>query len=123
MPIKIPDKPLAIEIMKKENIFVMGTHRAERQDIRRLRIALLNSMPLKIAIESDLLRVVSNSLLQVETGVYSFGKPLPKQLLPKDYFWIFEHTVHEPLIPSMLPKRYTTNTIATNRAVYPLICL
>jgi len=66
MPVNISDKLPAIELLKKENIFVMGNSRASRQDIRPLRIALLNLMPLKIVTETDLVRVLSNSPLQVE---------------------------------------------------------
>ncbi|TAL66580.1 MAG: homoserine O-succinyltransferase, partial [Bacteroidetes bacterium] len=66
MPINIPDNLPAIEVLKKENIFVMGNSRAARQDIRPLRIAVLNLMPLKITTETDLVRVLSNTPLQVE---------------------------------------------------------
>lgn len=66
MPLNIPDKLPAIEALKKENIFVMDTSRASSQDIRTLKIACLNLMPLKITTETDLVRVLSNSPLQVE---------------------------------------------------------
>jgi homoserine O-succinyltransferase len=66
MPLKLPDKLPAVEILKKENIFVMGDDRAQTQDIRPLRIAILNLMPLKITTETDLVRLLSNSPLQVE---------------------------------------------------------
>jgi homoserine O-succinyltransferase len=66
MPINIPDRLPAVELLKKENIFVMGAMRALKQDIRALRLALLNLMPLKIDTETDLVRVLSNSPLQVE---------------------------------------------------------
>jgi len=71
MPIKIPDGLPAIELLKKENIFVIGQSRASLQDIRPIRIALLNLMPLKITTETDLLRVLSNSPLQVELDLIS----------------------------------------------------
>jgi homoserine O-succinyltransferase/O-acetyltransferase len=66
MPIKIPDHLPASEILNKENIFVMGENRAFHQDIRPLRIALLNIMPTKIATETQILRLLGNSPLQVE---------------------------------------------------------
>ena len=66
MPINIPDKLPAIELLKKENIFAIGISRASKQDIRPIRLALLNLMPLKITTETDLVRVLSNSPLQVE---------------------------------------------------------
>jgi homoserine O-succinyltransferase/O-acetyltransferase len=66
MPVNIPDKLPAIEILKQENIFVMDQTRASHQDIRPLRIVILNLMPLKIITETDLLRLLSNSPLQIE---------------------------------------------------------
>ena len=66
MPINIPDKLPAIEQLKKENIFAIGISRASKQDIRPIRLALLNLMQLKITTETDLVRVLSNSPLQVE---------------------------------------------------------
>ena len=66
MPLRLPDKLPAIEFLKKENIFVLGDKRADSQDIRPLRIAILNLMPLKITTETDLIRLLSNSPLQLE---------------------------------------------------------
>jgi len=66
MPLNIPDKLPAIEILQEENIFVMDETRATHQDIRPLKIALLNLMPLKISTEIDIIRLLSNSPLQVE---------------------------------------------------------
>lgn len=66
MPLKLPDKLPAIEILKEENIFVMDSSRASQQDIRPLRIAILNLMPIKITTETDLIRLLSNTPLQIE---------------------------------------------------------
>lgn len=66
MPIKIPDNLPAKETLTNENIFVMPEQRAIHQDIRPLRIAILNLMPTKIATETQLLRLISNTPLQVE---------------------------------------------------------
>ncbi len=66
MPVKIPDNLPAIELLKKENIFVMSDLRAELQDIRPLRLLILNLMPLKITAETDFIRLLSNNPLQVE---------------------------------------------------------
>jgi homoserine O-succinyltransferase len=66
MPIKIPDNLPAKEILNKENIFVMGESRAFHQDIRPLRIAILNLMPIKHVTETQILRLLGNSPLQVE---------------------------------------------------------
>jgi homoserine O-succinyltransferase len=66
MPIKIPDNLPAAKILTNENIFVMDERRAYTQDIRPLRIAILNLMPLKSVTETQLLRLLGNSPLQVE---------------------------------------------------------
>ncbi len=66
MPIKIPDLLPAKEILQSENIFVMGEQRAIHQDIRPLQIAVLNLMPTKIVTETQLLRLLGNTPLQVE---------------------------------------------------------
>ncbi|TWV13053.1 homoserine O-succinyltransferase [Bacteroidaceae bacterium HV4-6-C5C] len=66
MPLNLPDKLPAIELLKEENIFVIDNSRATQQDIRPLRIAILNLMPLKITTETDLIRLLSNTPLQVE---------------------------------------------------------
>ncbi|WP_149915707.1 homoserine O-acetyltransferase MetA [Sphingobacterium cavernae] len=66
MPVKIPDNLPAIELLKRENIFVMSSLRANEQDIRPLRVLVLNLMPLKISTETDFIRLLSNNPLQVE---------------------------------------------------------
>ena len=66
MPLNLPDRLPAIELLKQENIFVIDNSRAIRQDIRPLRIVILNLMPLKITTETDLIRLLSNSPLQLE---------------------------------------------------------
>lgn len=66
MPVKIPDNLPATKILNNENIFIMGEHRAFTQDIRPLRIAILNLMPVKGVTETQLLRLLSNTPLQLE---------------------------------------------------------
>ncbi|MBK5245153.1 MAG: homoserine O-succinyltransferase [Eubacteriaceae bacterium] len=66
MPIKIPNDLPASQILTKENIFVMDAARASHQDIRPLKIAILNLMPTKISTETQLLRLLGNSPLQIE---------------------------------------------------------
>lgn len=66
MPIKIPNKLPAHKILESENVFVMTEDRANIQDIRPLRIIILNLMPTKIETETQLLRLLGNSPLQVE---------------------------------------------------------
>lgn len=65
MPIKIPKKLPAFKTLQEENIFVMPYHRAERQDIRPLEVLILNLMPKKIETETQILRLLSNTPLQV----------------------------------------------------------
>nr|WP_320057445.1 homoserine O-succinyltransferase [uncultured Bacteroides sp.] len=66
MPLNLPDRLPAIEILKEENIFVIDNSRATQQDIRPLRIVVLNLMPLKITTETDIVRLLSNTPLQLE---------------------------------------------------------
>lgn len=66
MPLTLPDRLPAISLLKEENIFVMASSRASAQDIRPLRIVVLNLMPIKITTETDLVRVLSNTPLQLD---------------------------------------------------------
>ena len=66
MPLNLPDQLPAIDLLLKENIFVIDETRASHQDIRPLKIVILNLMPQKITTETDLLRLLSNTPLQVE---------------------------------------------------------
>lgn len=66
MPLNIPKALPAVEALRKENIFVMDSERASSQEIRPLKIVILNLMPLKITTETDLIRLLSNSPLQLE---------------------------------------------------------
>lgn len=66
MPVKIPTTLPARFILERENIFVMDEDRAAHQDIRALRVAILNLMPTKVVTETQLLRLLSNSALQVD---------------------------------------------------------
>lgn len=66
MPIIVPNDLPASEILKKEEIFVMDENRAKTQDIRPLKLAIINLMPTKIQTETQLLRMISNTALQVE---------------------------------------------------------
>ena len=67
MPIKIPNQLPAYRTLTEENIFVMTETRAITQDIRPLKIAIVNLMPTKIDTETQLLRLLGNTSLQVET--------------------------------------------------------
>ncbi len=78
MPVNIPENLPSIEILKKEHIFIMDDLRASTQDIRPLRILVLNLMPLKITTETDLIRLLSNTPLQVEIEFLRLTSHTPK---------------------------------------------
>jgi len=78
MPVRIPTSLPARTILERENIFVMGRERAEHQDIRPLRVAILNLMPTKIETETQLLRLLGNSALQVEITLVQTATYQPK---------------------------------------------
>ena len=71
MPIKIPNELPAAKVLTDENIFIMTETRAITQDIRALKILLLNLMPTKIDTETQLSRLLGNTALQIE----SYQKP------------------------------------------------
>jgi len=66
MPVKIPKKLPATKVLTNENIFIMDETRASTQDIRPLKIVILNLMPTKIVTETQLLRLLSNTPLQID---------------------------------------------------------
>lgn len=88
MPLRIPDKLPAIEALKHENIFVMDESRAHAQDIRPLRIVILNLMPLKITTETDLIRVLSNTPLQMDITFMKLKSHTPKNT-PIEHMMMF----------------------------------
>ena len=88
MPLRIPDQLPAIELLKQENIFVMDDTRAHTQDIRPLRIVILNLMPLKITTETDLVRLLSNTPLQLEVNFMKLKSHTPKNT-PIEHMMMF----------------------------------
>ncbi|MBQ4278230.1 MAG: homoserine O-succinyltransferase [Bacteroidaceae bacterium] len=90
MPLNLPDRLPAIELLKKENIFVMDTTRAHGQDIRPLRIAILNLMPIKITTETDFVRILSNSPLQIEIEFMKIKSHTSKNA-PVEHMQAFYH--------------------------------
>lgn len=89
MPVKIADGLPAQSVLENEHIFVMTEHRALHQDIRPLKIGILNLMPTKITTETQILRCLSNSPLQIEvtllqTSTY-VGKNTPAEHLGQFY--------------------------------------
>ena len=100
MPIIIPDSLPAAKTLKKENIFVMHEKRAVSQDIRPLRILLINLMPTKIATETQLARVLANSPLQVELTLLRMDAHESINT-PEDHMSAFYKTLDE-----IVHKRY-----------------
>lgn len=83
MPIKIPSGLPAAEVLQSENIFVMDELRATAQDIRPLRIAILNLMPTKITTENQIIRLLSNSPLQIELTLLRVASHVSAHVSPK----------------------------------------
>lgn len=94
MPLRLPDKLPAIELLKKENIFVIDNSRATSQDIRPLRIVILNLMPLKITTETDLIRLLSNTPLQLEIDFMKLRSHTPKNT-PIEHMMMFYRDFEE----------------------------
>ena len=78
MPIRIPNELPAAGVLESENIFVMRETRAESQQIRPLRILVLNLMPLKIVTETQLARLLGNTPIQVEMELLTVSGRQPK---------------------------------------------
>ncbi len=89
MPVRIPETLPARAVLESENIFVMGEERARHQDIRPLKVAILNLMPTKIATETQLLRLLGNTPLQVEVTLLHtathHSKNVPEEHLINHY--------------------------------------
>ena len=94
MPLRLPDQLPAIELLKQENIFVMNTTRAHAQDIRPLRIVILNLMPLKITTETDLIRLLSNTPLQIDVNFMKLRSHTPKNT-PVEHMMMFYRSFDE----------------------------
>lgn len=100
MPITVPDGLPAISRLKKENIFVMPESRAVSQDIRPLKILILNLMPTKVETETQLLRLLSNTPLQIETELLQTRTHQARNT-PEGYLLKFYRTFGE-----VVPSRY-----------------
>ena len=98
MPIKIPSGLPAAEVLQSENIFVMDELRATTQDIRQLRIAILNLMPTKITTENQIIRLLSNSPLQIELTLLRVASHVSAHVSPKHmetFYRTFDEVRHE----------------------------
>ena len=91
MPIKIPNDLPAAQQLRAENIFIIREQRATTQDIRPLRILLLNLMPTKIATETQLARLLGNTPLQVELELLMVSSHISKNT-PEEHMLAFYKT-------------------------------
>lgn len=98
MPVRVPVSLPAVETLREENIFVIDEQRASSQDIRPLRIGILNLMPLKIMTETDLLRLISNTPLQVELDLIDtashVSRNTPREHV-EEFYKTFEDIRHQ----------------------------
>lgn len=98
MPVRIPSTLPARATLERENVFVMGEERAARQDIRPMRVAILNLMPTKVATETQLLRLLGNTPLQIDvtllhTATHESKNVAPEHLL--EHYTTFEQVRDE----------------------------
>lgn len=91
MPITVPDGLPAIKTLEKENIFIMNENRAVSQDIRPLRILMLNLMPTKIETETQILRLLGNTPLQVDAELLQTATHVARHVSPKHMFKFYRH--------------------------------
>lgn len=94
MPIKIPNSLPARSILENEHIFVMTETRALHQDIRPIKIAILNLMPTKITTETQILRCLANTPLQIEIDLIQTKTHTPKNT-PQEHLLSFYQTFDE----------------------------
>ena len=94
MPIKIPNDLPATKTLTDENIFVMNENRALSQDIRPLKILLLNLMPTKVATETQLSRLLGNTPLQVELEFLHTSSHISKNT-PQEHLFTFYKTFED----------------------------
>ena len=98
MPVKIPDSLPARGVLEAENVFLIGERQALQQDIRPLRIALLNLMPTKVATETQLLRLLGNTPLQVEVTLLHMASHTSKNTSTEhllEHYVAFEEVRHQ----------------------------
>ena len=94
MPIKIPNNLPAFSTLEKENIFVIGNDRAEHQDIRAIKVAILNLMPDKIVTETQILRLLSNTPLHVDIELVQMASHTSKTT-PQEHMLAFYKSFDE----------------------------
>ncbi|TYL41882.1 homoserine O-succinyltransferase [Dickeya sp. ws52] len=98
MPIRVPDELPAVSFLRNENVFVMTSSRAKTQEIRPLKVLVLNLMPKKIETENQFLRLLSNSPLQIDIQLLRIdsreSKNTPTEHL-NNFYCDFEDIEHE----------------------------
>ena len=98
MPIRVPDELPAVNFLRNENVFVMASSRAKTQEIRPLKVLILNLMPKKIETENQFLRLLSNSPLQIDVQLLRIdsreSKNTPAEHL-NNFYCDFEDIQHE----------------------------
>ncbi|MGL5317278.1 MAG: homoserine O-succinyltransferase [Bacteroidales bacterium] len=94
MPLILPDNLPAIDLLKEENIIIQNTAKAELESFRPLRVLILNLMPLKIETETDLVRLLSNSALEIEVRFLRIKEHESKNT-PAEHLERFYHTFDE----------------------------
>ncbi|NWJ41752.1 MAG: homoserine O-succinyltransferase [Geothrix sp.] len=98
MPVKIPASLPARDVLEAENVFLIEESRALHQDIRPLRIAILNLMPTKVATETQLLRLLGNTPLQVEVTLLHMASHASKNTSAEhllEHYVSFEEVRHQ----------------------------
>jgi len=98
MPIRVPDELPAVSFLRNENVFVMTSSRAKTQEIRPLKVLILNLMPKKIETENQFLRLLSNSPLQIDVQLLRIdsreSKNTPAEHL-NNFYCDFEDIQHD----------------------------
>ncbi len=94
MPIKIPSDLPALDVLLQENIFAMDSNRAASQNIRPLEVGILNLMPNKIETEIQILRLLSNTPIQINVDLIRIDETTPKNT-PKSHMDAFYHGFSE----------------------------
>ena len=102
MPIKVPDSLPARATLEGENIFVMTEYRAMHQDMRPLNLLILNLMPTKIVTETQLLRKLSNSPLQVQVELLHTSSHVSRTPMP---------TISPPSIRHLIRSKTVSTTV------------
>ena len=120
MPIKIPADLPAYEVLSAENIFVMTYERAIHQDIRPLRIMILNIMPDKILTENQLLRLIGNTPLQVDPTLLKTATYTPTNTAPEhlDAFYKTFDEVREERFDGLIITGAPVETMAFEEVTY-----